>query len=148
MTTQILHSILFSGHEDRLVTPVDCRIFDTFKTQTDVQFGFIPLSDPILPESDMVNTMVYDSIAEILHKVDEFGSPNFLGARIPIKTQLTVDKWKQLLQGYWDTQLLWFIKFGLVLIENVLYKFIKKMDLSWPKGYSVNDGVENNMYMG
>ena len=109
---KFLHSVLFNTRGNRFVTPTNCKTYDMYKNQTDFQFGFIPLSDPLLPESDVVNTMVYDSVANIHYKVEEFNLPNFLGARIPVKNQLNVDKWKELLQGYWDTQLLHFIQFS------------------------------------
>ena len=159
-----------------------------------------------MPESDTVTTIVYDSVAEIHYKVKEFNLPNFLGASIPVKNQPKVDKWTELLQGYWDTQLLHFIEFGFPIgfnrncplqnhhenhksamefpsdVEAYLNEEVSQeaiagpfkthpvinchtspfmtipkanannrrvmMDLSWPKGYSVNDGVDKNMYMG
>ena len=38
--------------------------------------------------------------------VKQDGCPNFMGARIQVKSQLNVPLWKHLLLNYWDQQLL------------------------------------------
>ena len=134
------------------------------------------------------------------------GKPNFLGARIPLESQLNIPKWKVELKDYWDQQLLQFLEYGFPLGFNRSCKlgkyegnhksatdfpkdiqlYLKEeiehgaivgpfeknpipnghisplmtrpkassdnrrviMDLSWPKGLSVNDGVDKNSYMG
>ena len=48
-----------------------------FTPQTDFHSRFIPLSDPILPDSDIVIAMDYDSLAQIHDKENEFNSQNF-----------------------------------------------------------------------
>ena len=51
-----------------------------------------------------------------LHKsVKQFGCPNFLGARIPVVSNLNMDNWKFHLRDYWDTQLLDLLEFGFPL---------------------------------
>ena len=51
-----------------------------------------------------------------LHKsVKQFGCPNFLGARIPVVSNLNIDNWKFHLKDYWDTQLLDLLEFGFPL---------------------------------
>ena len=65
-----------------------------------------------------------------LHKlVKLFGCPNFLGARVPVVSNLNIDSWKFCLRDYWDTK------------QTIV-------DLSWPKGQSVNDGVQKDTYLG
>ena len=54
-----------------------------------------------------------------LHKIiKNSGKYNYLGCRIPIKSQLKVDVWAQELEGYWDTQLLDFLTYGFPLDFN------------------------------
>ena len=49
--------------------------------------------------------------------VRQTGKPNFWGACIPVTSQLNVDKWEELLKGYWD-QLLELLRFGFPLDFN------------------------------
>ena len=128
------------------------------------------------------------------------------GARIPVNSQLNIQAWEELLDSYWDTQLLECLKFdfpvgfnrmcsfnhdknnhksasefpehvdkyiaeekalGAIIgpfneapIKNLHYSvFMTRpkqnsdtrrmiLDLSWPKGESVNTGVEKNDYIG
>ena len=50
--------------------------------------------------------------------VKQYGVPNFLGARIPVLSQLNVDEWKCEFNDYWDRQLLQLIQFGFPLGFN------------------------------
>ena len=48
--------------------------------------------------------------------VRQSGVPNFLGLRIPIPTQLKVDRWRYYLRDYFDQQLSDLIEFGFPLV--------------------------------
>ena len=50
--------------------------------------------------------------------VKAHGVPSFLGARIPVASQLNVNEWKRELEGYLDQQLLQLIRFGFTLSFN------------------------------
>ena len=58
------------------------------------------------------------SLIDAHYVIRHTGKPNFLGARIPVTSQLNVDKWEELLQGYWDQQLLQLLRFGFPLDFN------------------------------
>ena len=176
------------------------------KQQSSHNFGFIPLTEPILPGNVDISPMSIQCPIELHKKVKLGHKPNFLGTRIPVPSQLNVNQWKHYLVDYWDKQLLEFIQFGFPLgfnrqctlksdsnnhksaveypkdidtylteerqfgaivgpflehpIKNAHFSpFMTRfkpnssnrrviIDLSWPKGFSVNDGVEKNGYMG
>ena len=172
--------------------------------QNGESFGFVPLTPLQLYNGDSVK---WDSTPDIIrghHIIKDSGLPNFLGARIPIKSQLKPCRWRYYLNQYWDKQLPELIQFGFPLdfdrrqphfstdknhtsaLENqqhvahyiseelsygALYGPFKQIpfvahmsplmvrdkqnldkkrtiiDLSWPKGFSVNDGVARNTYL-
>ena len=96
--------------------------FSLWRKQTDYQFGFVPLSNLVLPENiGHIGDKVRDPI-ERHFWVKATGIPNFLGARIPIDSQLNVEEWRNVLANYWDKQLIHLIQFGspLTSIGNVL----------------------------
>ena len=51
--------------------------------------------------------------------VKSTGKPNFLGARLPVMSQLNVQVWQTLLKDYWDQQLLHLLQFGFPLDFNM-----------------------------
>ena len=75
-------------------------------------FGFVPMSDPIMPSSFHTNHTNVSSIVDLHTKVEQFDKPNFLGTRIPVASQLKVQNWELLLKDYWDQQLLQFLQYG------------------------------------
>lgn len=61
--------------------------------------------------------------------IKEHGTPNFLGAKIPIQSDLVISKWEELLVSYHDKDLVPFLKYG------------------WPMGYHADQppsSVEDN----
>ena len=180
--------------------------YDLWCQQSKVKFGFIPLTDPILPVNENISDKECRDPIELHNEVKKHDLPNYLGARIPVPSHLNIHAWETLLEGYWDRQLLECLKFGFPLgfnrtcslshdkdnhksatqfpdhvtryieeekqfgaiigpfdkppIKNLHYSpFMTRhkpnsnnrrviLDLSWPKGESVNDGVEKNGYMG
>ena len=54
--------------------------------------------------------------------------PQFIKARVPIKSQLNVQAWKDNLKGYWDQQLCQLVEFGFPLDFNM------KCDLRCDRG--------------
>ena len=96
----------------------NCSDFSRWKSQTDYTFGFVPLSNMIIPSNpDHIGVKVDDPIAQHL-QIKPTGIPNFLGERIPIKSQLNVFEWKKLFADYWDQQLLHLVEFGFPLDFN------------------------------
>lgn len=62
----------------------------------------------------------FPDFSAIYECVEERGLPNFLGARIPLDSDLVIHRWEQLLQNYHDKELVLFLKFG------------------WPVGYQAD----------
>ena len=174
-----------------------CLEFNNCVQQNGEDFGFILLTPLKVYNGDPIH---YAQIPDIItaHKFGtQTGIPNFLGARIPIASQLNPLTWHSYLAQFWDKQLLDLIEYGFPLnfhrdrilhstetnhvlalqyiMEEVSYSAIhgpchekpfpmhiyslimrdkpnsnKKrtiMDLSWPKGFSVNHGVSRNSYL-
>ena len=182
-----------------------CSDFNKWQSQTDFAFGFVPLNDMITNSQGHIGPAITDPIQQHFF-AKSFNIPNFLGARIPVGTQLNVAEWKCVFKDYWDQQLLQLIEFGFPLDfnrnsklrsdgknhssaleypediraylteekqHNVVIGTFKHspihdihvspfmsrdkpnapnrrviIDLSWPKGYSVNASVDKNSYLG
>ena len=95
-----------------------CLDFSLWRKQSEFQFGFVPLTNLVIPDSvGHIGDKVNDPIEQHF-RVKSTGIPNFLGARIPIKSQLNVDEWEKMLSGYWDKQLIHLIRFGFPIDFN------------------------------
>ena len=202
---KFINSVIFSD-QDRSANPNQCVAFDLWSQQSKVKFGYIPLTDTIMPKNSQTVNRKFTNLIDMYEEVKKYDLPNYLGVRIPVKSELNIQAWEELLDGYWDTQLLECLKFGFPLgfnrmcplnydknihksaaefpeyvdkyiaeervlgaiigpfdeppITNLHYSpFMTRpkqnsdtrrviLDLSWPKGESVNAGVEKNGYMG
>ena len=180
----------------------NCVAFCKWRKQTDYDFGFVPL----LPNEKFVDFSGPQCPIQQHIAVKARGCPNFMGARIPVQSELNINEWQKVLAEYWDKQLIELLKFGFPLDFNrqcpltsdgknhasavdhpndvlayiqeevnhnaILGPFhtdpIPKMhfspfmtrekpnsdtrrviiDLSWPKGNSVNSGIDKNSYLG
>ena len=93
------------------------EVFSQWQSQVDFDFGFVPMGDFILPVgSDSGETV--DCPIHTYKMVSQSRIPNFLGYRIPVVSQLHVDKWEAELNDYWDSQLIHLIKYGFPLDFN------------------------------
>ena len=202
---KFMNSIIYND-PNNVSRPTQCLAYDLWSAQSKVKFGFIPLTDPIMPSRADTSQIKCRDPIELHNEVKKYDLPNYLGARIPVESQLNIHAWESLLEGYWDKQLLECLKFGFPLgfnrtcplshdknnhksavlfpehvekyiedeqkfgaiigpfqkspIENLHYSpFMTRhkpnsdnrrviLDLSWPRGASVNAGVEKNGYMG
>ena len=88
--------------------------FKKWNEQTHLKFGFIPLADFNIPECDK-NVKVEASPLERHRLVVESGKHNFLGPQIIVPSQFKIKNWETALEGYWDRQLLYLIKYGFPL---------------------------------
>ena len=89
-----------------------------WKNQSDFKFGFVPLSNFILPaKSDFVAEPIRDPF-ELYRHVKDSGKLIFLGCRIPVNSQLNIVAWQEMLQEYWNVQLIELLKFGFPLDFN------------------------------
>ena len=115
---KFLHSLLFNGRHKRAEVPHNCTVCNQFLAQSQFPFGFVPLSDPVMPtctDSGLFRASLFLELHEI---VKMCGKPNLLGARIPLESQLNIPKWKVELKDYWDQQLLQFLEYGFPLGFN------------------------------
>ena len=106
------HAILHKIAGRTVVPSPNCVTFKHYKDQSNYDFGFVLLTDQILPTDEDIEKCSFVSIVELHEHVKSRGVPNFWGARIPLSSQLHVDKWEEFLQGYWDKQLVHLLKFG------------------------------------
>ena len=88
----------------------ECNAFTKWKAQTDFDFGFVPLSDFIMPEKSIVTSDVVDCPITQHFLIKKTQVPNFL--------QLNVQKLHEYLSEYWDQQLLQLVTFGFPLDFN------------------------------
>ena len=56
--------------------------------QSKYRFGFIPLTDPVLPQNRSISSTKIEDSTELLKQVTRFINPNFIGANTkPITTE-------------------------------------------------------------
>ena len=96
----------------------ECENFNKWKQQSKFDFGFIPLSDFIATSNDHTLNEYMGDPCDLHRIIKQSGTYNFLGMRIPLRTQLNVKEWESNLVDYWDTQLVQLIKFGFPLDFN------------------------------
>ena len=114
LVNSILHVSQFNGK----IPEVDTEIYHKWCGQSEFQFGFVPLGEQILPEKVEITNSEGLNPLQMHRIVKETNRPNYMEARLPVKSQLKVDAWKRHLQGYWDEQLLQLIEFGFPLDFN------------------------------
>ena len=102
--------ILINDHEH-------CDAFKYWKLQTEFEFGFILLTNLVLPHSRH-SGRGFESPIDQHYTVKSYGVPNFWGARSPVKSQLNVAAWEEILVNYWDKQLIELIRFRFPLDFN------------------------------
>ena len=122
-----LYDVNFVGIEDKFASSlmyspknhaeyIDQPIYQKWLTQSDFEFGYVPLQDQMMPVGS--NQGVYTNPIDVHKKVRQTGLPNFMSARIPVESQLNIDKWKEALVDYWDQQLLQLLEYGFPLDFN------------------------------
>ena len=97
---------------------VNTEIYNAWRRQSDFDFGFVPIGEQLLPNTQVVNDTMGRSPFQIHDLVKSTGRPNFMQARFPLQSQLNVRAWEKYLHGYWDKQLLHLIQFGFPLDFN------------------------------
>ena len=112
-----------SKHKDKIEQSADSQIFKLWNSQTMGKFGYIPLTEQVLPKLHQTS-LVTSELLNIHQIVKQMGTYNFLEAQIPVPSQLKVEAWKTNLEGYWDKQLVHLIKFGFPLSFNDKVKLI------------------------
>ena len=106
-----------SSAVSQIQPPQACQFFNQWKIQSKYNFGFIPLSDFMLPSNTKIGQIISCPIKQHLH-VSALGCPNFMHCKTPVASQLNFDAWEASLSDYWDKQLLFLIRHGLPLDFN------------------------------
>ena len=88
------------------------------RDRSQFDFGFVPLDEQKLPDTCMVGGATDISLFDLHDLVKQSGVANYMGVRIPIKSQLNVNVWKQELVQYWGQQFLQLVEFGFPLDFN------------------------------
>ena len=76
-----------------------CPISKLWDSQTKDKYGFIPLGNQTIPDTD-------------LREVSNSGNYNFMKSQIQVDSQLKPDIWESYLKDYWDVQLPYLIRYG------------------------------------
>ena len=106
-----------SKHKNKIEQSANSEILKLWDGQTVGKFGYIPLTEQVVV-SDQQISPVNPDLLQVHGKVKQTGTYNFLGAQIPIPSQLKVKAWEANLKGYWDKQLVPLIKYGFPLSFN------------------------------
>ena len=80
----------------------NCVAFCKWREQTDYDFGFVPLADSLLPNEKFVDFSGPKCPIQQHIAVRARGCPNFMGARIPVQSELNISEWQKVLVEYWD----------------------------------------------
>ena len=89
-----------------------CADFQACIKQSGCAFGFVPLSHLATYTGDHRHWDFEPDIVQIHQIIKQTGLPNFLGARIPVPSQLRPDRWCFHLKTFWDNQLVDLIQYG------------------------------------
>ena len=115
-----LHSILTASRDKKPWKNVDKEVTRAWRSQTDYEFGFIPLSELQEATSGVITELSDYCPIKVHNIVAQTGMPNFLQARIKVDPQLNLNEWQKQLKGYWDTQLMDLLRVGFPLDFNRL----------------------------
>ena len=127
----LLYDVNYAGVDDKFVSSImhmynkvkdwsdaqNKTIFKKWSQQSEFRFGFVPLDNQILPTEKARCDLDMNPI-EMDHYVKCTGCPNYMHARVPVKSQLNIEAWHDVLSEYWDQQLLELIEFGFSLDFN------------------------------
>ena len=101
-------------HKDVLAFAKGNKNFDAWNAQVMGKFGYIPLANHKIPDCD--KNVVFDGNSIEMHeRVWNSKEHNFMGEQIIVPSQFNIDVWEKELQGYWDKQLLFLLKYGFPL---------------------------------
>ena len=106
------------GHSDSSQSQcqqICCQEYRKCSAQNGVRYGAVPLSPIKLFTGDSTYWEQVPDIIQAHQLIRQSGLPNVLGLRIPVHTQLNVNKWSSYLSDYYDQQLPDLIEFGFPL---------------------------------
>ena len=83
--------------------------------QNGKHFSFLHLNNLMVYTGDEITWTKIPSIVEAHNIVRNSAKPNFMGARIPVSSQLNINAWKSHLVRYWDNQIVDLLQYGFPL---------------------------------
>ena len=83
--------------------------------QNGKDIGFLPLNDLMVYTGEHITWTKVPSVIEAHKIIKQSAVPNFMGARIPVASQLNINTWKSYLTGYWDNQIVDLLQYGFPL---------------------------------
>ena len=104
-------------HRESIAKAKQCELFKDWDKQTVDKYGFIPLSEMILPKRNEKNVSLA-TIFDIHKSIVDTETHSFFNAQIQIESQLNPDVWDKYLKDYWDKELLLLIRYGFPLDFN------------------------------
>ena len=101
-------------NKDKIQVATSDPTFQKWAEQNPDNFGYIPLGPLLLPQTDKKKFCCTDPI-KLYDITKNQNSFNFMSSQIQVKSQLNPDIWDKFLEGYWDKQLLYLIRYGFPL---------------------------------
>ena len=90
-----LHSILIASRDKKPWKILTMKLLRAWRSQTEFEFGFIPLSGLQEATSGVINQLSDFSPMKAHKVVVQSGKPNFLQARIRVDTQPNLEEWQK-----------------------------------------------------
>ena len=109
-----LQAMFRPRHRDTIAAASNVKTFQNWNAQVNDKFGFIPLGDLLLPESNDKNCNK-ESVFGIHDQIRQSNTFNFMQAQFQVQSQLNPDVWDKYLTNYWDKQLGFLIRYGFPL---------------------------------
>ena len=106
LTISFVNAIHCTKPIDVILNRIKSPVCSQWREQSKFDFGFIPLSDFILPQNNIQNNRTVACSVALHNEIKHSGQYNYLGCRIPVASQLNRDVCEQELNGYWDVQLI------------------------------------------
>ena len=114
----------------------DTQSYEAWKVQSDFNFGFIPMGEFQLSESQEIHEMSHYCPIKAHFIVKQYQKPNYLGTRLKVDSQLNLQAWENYLSDYWDRQLIDLLYFGFPLDFN------RNCPLKW-EGVNHNSAINH-----
>ena len=89
-------------YRDTIAKVVDEPIFKLWDEQNVDKYGFMPLSDLLLPDDDKKCAKALEPL-EAYSRVNSTQQFNFMVSQVQVALQLNPDRWDYHLRSYWDS---------------------------------------------
>ena len=115
--------VLDQNYDHNILSTIECDLIATHDQNNLInavnsephKFGFCPLTPLKIYKGEPVHWEVCPTDLEAHSLIKATGKPNYLAAKIPVVSQLNIDKWSSHISEYWDVQLLDLLEYGFPL---------------------------------